>query len=376
MKPHTVPPLFSLSLTLMLLGSTPDAGAQEKPETAAGRPKVFVADRVADLGEAFSGQLKTHTFLVENRGDATLRLGKLYSKCRCVTPSLFIGEPRVEAPLGLDLKTKERHHAYLEPGETAEVRVEFDTRGMPARPFEKVVAIRSDDPHLPALELTLLVDIVHAVQVTPRQANFGDIIIGQGATTSVSIVPLERYQFEITSIESRREFYSAEHRWIETEDGQRQLKLDVTLDAGAPLGRHADAITLNTDHPEMTVLKVPVIANIMSTIRVDSGNKKAPDSIRIRGIGTSRKIEEKVDIINGDPSVPYVVQEVIVESVDADQFSTMVDVLDDGNRVRIYLRMKDGFSKDFVRGRLVVRAEHPIQPEIVIPFRSTHVKRN
>ncbi len=66
--------------------------------------------------------------------------------------------------------------------------------------LKKTVAVYSNDPKTPRLELTLKADVVQDIKVDPPSLNFGDVILGSKTTGKIALEILEPKKVSIESV--------------------------------------------------------------------------------------------------------------------------------------------------------------------------------
>lgn len=99
-------------------------------------PRLSVSDSVYDFGTVKEGILVMHRFLLRNEGDTVLTFTRQPgTSCGCTS-----------APLS---------KMTLEPGESVELLVRFETTGYGGYQVVKYVYVYSDDPERPQLTLTI-----------------------------------------------------------------------------------------------------------------------------------------------------------------------------------------------------------------------------
>lgn len=98
-------------------------------------PKIGVDAAVYDFGEVIEGIAVVHAFVIENIGDAPLKISSVQVSCGCTTTSL------AKSTLG--------------PGESVDLEVTFDTAGFGGK-MVKNIYVESNDPTTPKLVLQLV----------------------------------------------------------------------------------------------------------------------------------------------------------------------------------------------------------------------------
>jgi len=137
-------------ITLALLiggGGCAKGNKNEAPaNAAAASPKLEIAEKLHDFGNATEGDKLTYVFKVKNVGQGTLSIDKVTTSCGCTAAAL---------------KTKE-----VPPGGEGEVEVTFDTnhRGGENR---KTITLFSNDPTSPRAELEIRSNVESLLTLVP-----------------------------------------------------------------------------------------------------------------------------------------------------------------------------------------------------------------
>ncbi|OFV88632.1 MAG: hypothetical protein A2V74_04515 [Acidobacteria bacterium RBG_16_70_10] len=135
----------ALVLGAVLLVATARGGEEkEKPEPA---PRIKVAPASWDFGRAFPNQRLRKQFTLRNVGDRELVIEKVSTTCGCTVA--------------------EGYDRTITPGGSTPLVVSLETRQSLGR-IEKRVAVRSNDPETPMLEIAV------AATVVPPTPKIGD----------------------------------------------------------------------------------------------------------------------------------------------------------------------------------------------------------
>lgn len=115
---------------------------------------------------------------------------------------------------------------------------------------------------------TPYVDQQMALIYFPSQLSFWNMTYGESARQEVFLRQGDEHTFSIKSIESSSDFLVATH---EDTGGvqKRTYTVNVTLSAEAPVGSFAETLTIVTDHPKHSTIKLPIYGNILDGIALD-----------------------------------------------------------------------------------------------------------
>jgi Protein of unknown function (DUF1573) len=127
-------------MRLAWLGAALTAAAVSAgPETPVEGPRIAVAPASFDFGRVLQNKTLRKAFEVTNTGDRDLAIEGVSTTCGCTVTE------EIDGPIA--------------PGESAPLRVQFQTRSYLGR-VERKVLIRSNDPRHPRTEVTLSATIV------------------------------------------------------------------------------------------------------------------------------------------------------------------------------------------------------------------------
>lgn len=98
------------------------------------QPKIEISPAFYDFGEVEFGKIAEYKFIIENKGSKTLEIRRLATSCSCTTAKI----------------NKEK----LNPGETAELFVSYDTAAMGSGTHgtgsqERIIYVKTNDPANP-----------------------------------------------------------------------------------------------------------------------------------------------------------------------------------------------------------------------------------
>lgn len=119
--------------------ATPGVKNQTTP-----RPKIEITPKSFDFGNVSFGQVVNYTFKVKNLGNEILEIKKVATSCACATAKT----------------DKEK----IEPGQTTELLVTYDTAAMGRGPHgkgkqERIIYVKSNDPVNPQVEVMIYANV-------------------------------------------------------------------------------------------------------------------------------------------------------------------------------------------------------------------------
>jgi len=281
-------------LALIIAGgfaAAPSAFAQPAPATA--EPHLAVAEPVHDLGTVAKGEKVDWTFTLRNTGSADLAITGARPGCGC---------------------TVVEFDKLIRPGQTGKVTAHLDTAAF-SGPIAKAVAVETNDPDSPAIQLTLRAVVKPYVEAYP--AGFIRVNLLQGDTDkqATTLYSEEAEPFDIVSIDSPVDWIKVEkHRLKPAEAvagagraGQAQYRLEITVGGpDATVGPVAERIRIRTNsrHQPEYLFNVsgvirppyrfdprsinfgevaPTDTAAMRAVVIRSNNLKAPETFMVTG---------------------------------------------------------------------------------------------
>lgn len=196
-----------------------------------------------NFGRVDEGTVVSQTFQLRNAGDQSLR----------------IEQARFSMP-GMRIRVRQE----IAPGETAEVKVEWDTRGQSMQ-VEGQTLLVLNDPALKRVVLTSSGEVRAPIDILPRPALYLSQYSDEPATGSVEIRNNSEKPLKIERIEPLGSHFQAS---LETlEDGKR-YRLVVKGTDQAELGRHREAVVLHTNDPAHPRLHIEVNTLVKADVHV------------------------------------------------------------------------------------------------------------
>ncbi len=349
--------------------ATQDAPSQAPPAPLG--PRIFCAQPVGDYGEALQGVILTHTYVLENRGDADLHIIHLQPKCGCTITHIYQGNPRVEVQIDKRALIGSKPLVVLKPGETCDLDVELDGTLMAPKPLTKPVYVLSNDPTQKKFELLVKADIKEAVFVEPNPLQFGEVVCGTQKTLRATVRLAEGVMLDLLRANATPPL-SATFARVEQEDAAAPpcWTVDVTLTAPEKTGILSLPLHLETDHKKLVRIHLRAIATVRTTVSFACDDPGKMERVNFGRLPRERPgpVTRAIEIVNGDPAVPYRVTAVEVESTYKSSFATEIVEVEAGIRYRVLVRAAETLSARFFNGSVIIRADHPTLPEKKIPL--------
>ncbi len=311
-------------------------------------PKARAPEPVKDVGAVEKGEKISHDFVIRNEGGATLKITEVKPSCGCTVADY----PRT-----------------IEPGASGTIRSVVETKDFKG-PIAKSVAVFTNDPDNPRINLTVKANVKSLVEVSPGYARF---IVVQGEKHDVveqTLWAAEKPDLTVLGVDSPYPFLKVSHRLVESgeggEGGEKKKKgnewrIAMALAAEAPVGPMADFVTVRTDHPRQKQVKIPVSGFVRPTLAVvpqvfDFGAREIaepyPAKIEVKVLGTD-------DVELGEIAT------------DVQGLEARVEPLEEGRLYNLLITLRPEMKKGKTSGTLTVQTSSPRQPVLDIRVTGT-----
>jgi hypothetical protein len=225
------------ALLLVALDPVTTAHAQrseiEKAEAPTGGESatdIFPEPRF-DFGDAMSGAIVEHDFVIHNAGAAPLLIQRV-----SMTPPLLVTQmpPMVAA------------------GAKARIHVRLDSASLTG-PFEGTLWVAFANPVTSRAVLTLTGRIVPSIELSPMRAFFVAGRHGYGGRATLDIINHGTAPLVLTSIEHPTERFTTT---LQTVDAGQRYQLTLSLKPDGPVGRATDTIRIATSSASIPTLMI------------------------------------------------------------------------------------------------------------------------
>jgi hypothetical protein len=228
---------------------------------------VLEGDLVHDFGILPQQTVDSWKWTIRNdgQGDLVLELGS--STCKCTI-----------ADLGKDETTGELKKAIIKPGQSKEIKLQWDTKEVSGK-FTQSASIITNDPERPELKFTAKGEVQPPILSSPATsaANLQEIPNGEGRVAEWFFASPDRPDLKIEVKEnSRPDLLEPEVRPM-TEDECRDkgvpkgIRVAVRVKPTKRLGHFREEVLLATDHPKRPELSVFVSGKLVGPITSSPG---------------------------------------------------------------------------------------------------------
>jgi len=136
-------------------------------QTAWAVPRIVCDATTHDFGEAVSGSLVEHDYVVRNDGDTSLEIVSVRASCGCTA---------VNASQNI-----------VAPGQTASIHARLDLSGRTGLQM-KTITVTSNDPQNPTYQLVLRGTAIRPLSANPAAVYFGEIPARDTLSRTVEII--------------------------------------------------------------------------------------------------------------------------------------------------------------------------------------------
>lgn len=309
----------------LLLLALPMAAAQLPPppeetgKAAEPRPRLFVAQRVHDLGTIFEGDRPTVRWVLENRGNADLIIERTRATCGCTVVKLA-DEDKI-----------------ISPGKSLELKAEFVSTGRRGVQT-KHVTVYSNDPVEPRLKLEFTAKIQVLYNITPSgMINLRGVRRSQSVARTIDITPTAgRTSLEILDLQVPQDSpLSLQHEPFKAPDGTGQ-RIRMTIGEHVALGALTTKVTIKlrvdgVERERVLAIRGQVVGDLTWLPKtVDATRKAAPHGQRFAPVTLRSTDKVPFHILGADAGPLFdVVFEVVKNSPKGTQYSVLITLRDD-----------------------------------------------
>lgn len=183
---------------------------------------IFIENKVYDFGTILEGKQMPHDFIIENRGDETVKILKVRSNCACA-----VADYSEEIP----------------PGKSGKISVVFDSKGSDGKVNHKV-RVETSDPEQAIMDLSVQGHVDPVMHIEPKRVTL-EGNAGENIESEVIITSDPRHHFEITSATSKKDKVSYSLKKLKDTESSKYLLTITNL--SREKGKYRDYVYLETD---------------------------------------------------------------------------------------------------------------------------------
>ncbi len=204
-------------------------------------PRAVPVEPVVDFEIVPKGETIHHVFEIANEGDAPLELTDVKPACGC---------------------TVAKFDRVIPPGKTGYVTIKLETANF-GGPISKPVAVFTNDPENPKIQLVAKAEIRPYLGMNPGYARFIYVQGEQLRPIPQVLWAEDGSDIHVVGVKSPYEHLSVKYREASEEERDpdhagMQWAFDVELDPNAPVGALRDYVEVTVDHPKQKTMRIPI----------------------------------------------------------------------------------------------------------------------
>ncbi len=232
------PHVFVISAVVLTAALTAALAVAAEGE---GGPRAVPTEPVIDRGIVPKGEVIVHEFEIKNEGSAVLELTDVRPACGCTVAS---------------------YDRKIAPGESGKVKTTVKTDNF-GGPIAKSIAVFTNDPENPKVQLVVKAEIKPYIAVVPGYARYNYV---QGEPVGPIIQTLWAADGSDVNIVSVKPPYdhlkvsfreAAEDERHEKGEG-KQWRIEFTLDPHSPVGALRDYVEVELDQGKQKKARIPI----------------------------------------------------------------------------------------------------------------------
>lgn len=308
------------------------------PEPGADEPDIRIANNTYDFGVIDEGKRIEHIFKISNMGNRNLTITNVRSTCACVAAEV-------------SAKT-------IAPNAIGEVKVVFDSQGRHGQEAQRVY-IQSDDPIVP-ISLCIASGTVRPRKLflSSPAIRYGFIRYGESSSKHFFIQDPGDGNLELDVDKPRDSHLSVSQHPIVTKDGEKYIRLTVSLKANAAVGELNDVMIIHTNFPRDPLITIPITANILGNIDT------YPRNLFLGFVEKGKAVKRTIRVSSIDKKQFHIRK---LESPSS-YVSLHVEPGGDDRRYELIATLSEDAIAGLITGDIVIETNLKEQPHIKIPY--------
>lgn len=211
-------------MALCAVGQTAEQKIKEAKKTDTNKPQIVFDNEIFVFPNAVEGTHVPHDYKITNKGGDVLKIESVKPACGCTAADF----------------TKE-----IPPGGEGKISIKFDTSGYGGKTPDKTIAVTTNDPDRPNIELRIKGVVESFADVSKDKVTFRGKP-GDNLSEIITITPKDKFPFKILEVTSAYGQHMTTKLETETKDGKPIYKLTV-INLKKDIGRYFDRISIKTD---------------------------------------------------------------------------------------------------------------------------------
>jgi len=346
-------------------GGQPPAPAGGAAKPAAGPAMVAFDPPVIDFGQVWYGAEMKHKATLTNVSGAELPIAEIKTSCGCTVAKVHKkdgSEVAVKAHAPGAPPTEP--FVTLAPGESLDVDVELQPPASMKARIEKYVQVVFMDKAHPMEQLPVRAQIGLAYIVEPDFVNVGIVRKSGVLKSTIKVTANVEGDWEITGFKSGDEGQERPPGMkFEVLDHEgKTRKITMNWEGPRPIGSATHKVRILINGPGVGWAEFATWGTVMSDIEFDNNDPRGQGPINFDLVEKDGTATRTLTITNRDPSVPYVVESVEVQSSKPQFFTTNIRTLEEGVSYAVDITCDGHIADPFFTGQIVVKAKHPEEP--------------
>lgn len=302
------------------------------------RGRIHLSEKSFNFGSVPAGQLVTREFTIRNSGSGELRIIGTSPSCGCTVASF---DPQVIAP-----------------GQSAVMKVEFDTSGFSGEK-KKTVEIFSDDPSSPRVGVTMTGRVLPGPSIDPPILEFGNLIPGDPPARREKRFAVRAPQGSgsVSKVTSASPFIEIS----EIERGAEEASYLVSITSNAPQGHFRDRVVVEFAGRSPEAINVPIVALIEGDIAIN------PPTISFGVVSGTKPLERRVSFEYRSKE-PLTINGV---STSDSAVSAFYQPSGKGMNGTIVVKLDPQKVRKDLKATVEISTNHPSQPSILLNVYAT-----
>ena len=209
---------------------------------ATNRASLVCLEAKYDFGQTYQDQAVRHSFVLTNQGSRVVRIVSVHSTCGCSSTTVTTND--------------------VGPGRTAELKVEITLRGRRGHQ-DRAIYIQTDDPENLVLRVEFSGIVIAPIEAQPEGIHFGTVGSEGTLEREVVLSAVGTNEFRVRSVTASSTQISVQSQM--QQPGKRYL-IKIVSEGPRSYGSTMTSVRVETDHPAMPTLDIPVAAFVVGDI--------------------------------------------------------------------------------------------------------------
>jgi len=206
------------------------------------RSGIICLNPSLDFGAVYSDAVVKHAYVVTNQGMRVVKILAVRTSCGCTTAQAATNE--------------------LAPGQVTTVDVVINFKGRRGRQT-KAIYTETDDPVNRMVRMEFTGVVVVPIEAQPEGIHFGTVGAEGRLEREVLLTAGSNNTFQVISAKSASPYVTVT---VEPREAGKQYLVRVVCDGPRKQGTLMTSVEVETDHPQMRVVSIPVAAFVAGDI--------------------------------------------------------------------------------------------------------------